>query len=688
MKLKSVSIRNFRRLENVEIDIEEKETVFVGPNNSGKTSATTALGLFLSNGTFKIHDFSVPKIKEIDNFGAQNETQNDLPSLELDLWFSIDEDVEYGRVCSLLPSVSSTFQEVGIRLKYSAKDPDDLRYKYRTAYRSIDGNEYSKKLSHFLSLPDNLRSHFKMEYFSLEKANDDILESVIEPEEGKRILKTLIRVDFLDAQRNIDDQETTSRSNRLSSAFAAYYKRNLEQAEIKDEANAVIDQNNISLTTHYQTHFEGLMNVIKSLGVPSINDRILQIVSTLNPEEALRGNTDLRYVDLESDHELPEAYNGLGFKNLIYMAVQISHFHKQWINTEENRPACQMIFIEEPEAHLHAQVQQTFIKNIWHILEQESELAEESHMIPQIGITTHSSHILDTVEFEKVRYFQRCKSLGDLEEKKTLNASNVLNLESYNPNTGQGNEAETLRILKRYLRLTHCDLFFSDAAILVEGTVEKLLLPAMVDKVAEKLNQNYLTILELGGAYSHRFSDLINFLGIPCLIITDLDSVLKNDSTGRYSKCRADAQGAVSSNASIKFFLKKCSVSELIKCDFEEQKLENDTCCICFQKGSQAKGFHEVLIGRTLEEAFILENLQLFQKGDLKINDPRISSAEHNDIHQAVYDFVDRSSFKKTEFALDVATNLEKWKVPKYIEDGLCWLDLKLNPDKEGTEDG
>lgn len=40
MKLKKVTIRNFRRLENVTIEIETMETVFVGPNNSGKTSAT------------------------------------------------------------------------------------------------------------------------------------------------------------------------------------------------------------------------------------------------------------------------------------------------------------------------------------------------------------------------------------------------------------------------------------------------------------------------------------------------------------------------------------------------------------------------------------------------------------------------------------------------------------------------
>lgn len=46
MYLKKISIRNFRRLKDVEIDFDEKETVFVGPNNSGKTSATAAIRSF------------------------------------------------------------------------------------------------------------------------------------------------------------------------------------------------------------------------------------------------------------------------------------------------------------------------------------------------------------------------------------------------------------------------------------------------------------------------------------------------------------------------------------------------------------------------------------------------------------------------------------------------------------------
>ncbi len=56
MKIKKINLRNFRRLEDIEIDFGEKETVFVGPNNSGKTSATSAFKIFLANiAGFSLH---------------------------------------------------------------------------------------------------------------------------------------------------------------------------------------------------------------------------------------------------------------------------------------------------------------------------------------------------------------------------------------------------------------------------------------------------------------------------------------------------------------------------------------------------------------------------------------------------------------------------------------------------------
>ena len=93
-------------------------------------------------------------------------------------------------------------------------------------------------------------------------------------------------------------------------------------------------------------------------------------------------------------------------------------------------------------------------------------------------------------------------------------------LKAFNSNN---NSKENIKFLKKYLKLIHCDLFFSDAVMLVEGTVEKLLLPKFIEKSAENLNKRYLTVLEVSGAYAHKIVPLLSFIGLPTLIISDLD---------------------------------------------------------------------------------------------------------------------------------------------------------------------
>ena len=323
MKIERIAIRNFRRLEDVSTAIEERETVFVGPNNSGKTSATTIFRCFLGQRKFRIYDFSVSKIADIDTFGIDGDPDK-LPNIELDIWFRVDPDsIEFGRAFTLLPNLSDNFERLGIRLCFGVSAPEELRSTYLNAYPPENGEPPSKSLSDYLTQDSNLARFFDVTYASLEKSNDEVKASRLDPSEGKRLLQNLIRIDFVDAQRNIDDEEG-HRANRLSSAFAGFYRKNLEQAEVAAEAQQVIDENNDRLTAHYATQFAGLMDVIQGLGVPSVNDRALKIVSTLSHETALRGNTDLLYVDAARNHELPEPYNGLGFKNLILVCPRRS----------------------------------------------------------------------------------------------------------------------------------------------------------------------------------------------------------------------------------------------------------------------------------------------------------------------------------------------------------------------------
>jgi len=681
MQIERVEIRNFRRLENVCTSIEETETVFVGPNNSGKTSATAVFRCFLGKRKFQIFDFSVSRMADIDQFGSDGNADA-LPSIELDIWFRIDPaSIEFGRAFTLLPNLTDEFERVGIRMRFGISEPEKLFEAYSNAYPAQDQQEPAQPLSTFLAQDNNLSKHTEISFFSLEQSADDVLATKLDPSEGKALLHSLLRVDFVDAQRNIDDEEGV-RANKLSTAFAGFYRNNLEQAEAASEAQIVIDANNKDLTEHYEKQFSGLMDVIKGLGVPAVNDRELRIVSTLSPEEALRGSTDLLYVDELRKHELPEVYNGLGFKNLIYMAIQAKHFHSQWLRTAVNRPLCHIIFIEEPEVHLHAQVQQTFILNVWNVLNASAISEGADGIVPQLVVTTHSSHILDATEFAKVRYFRRCKLAGDEEDVGVLNATEIHSLRDFQPAAvtieGQtASESEALEFLKKFLRLTHCDLFFADAAILVEGAAEKLLLPAIIDKTESRLKSSYLSVLEIGGAYAHRFDTLLTFLKIPYLVVTDLDSV---EAAGHHPVCRADEPRALTSNASLKSLLDVSSVQELNQLSAEQKHNAERDSYVTFQTEVviQENGASLTMQGRTFEEAIAYQNFDSLRSGELSIGLDELP-ADLSEAYEAIYAHVKSRKFKKTDFAMGLLAGGNEWVPPAYIIEGLEWLEVRLH---------
>ncbi len=697
MKLKKAHIRNFRRLEEVEFDLDSRESLFVGPNNSGKTSATSVFRCFLGKRDFTIHDFPLQALKAMDAWHseAKDDKGEDLklPEIGLDLWFSLDPaTTPYAKIGALITSLSGDVVEVGVGCVFKTDDPAGIWRDYVQLYPADAVGNRKRTLSEFLEAEGRVKKYFGIFYDSL-KLDGEVLKRVaLTPSEGKRTIRSLLRVDFVDAQRNLQDDEMTSRGSRLSAAFANFYRANLEQAEAGEDAVKIVEEHNERLTQHYGVSFKELMDVLKRLGVPSASERELTIVSALGAQEALKGTTDLVYREAGASHSLPEAYNGLGFKNLVLMAVQLRDFQAQWASTEEDRPLCHVIFIEEPEVHLHAQVQQTFISNMWSILD---ELAQKEQITPQLVVTTHSSHILNSVDFEKVRYFRRRRRDGEKDDENTLlPISEVHSLKDFRApavteNTNPLTEAEALDFLKRYMTLTHCDLMFADAAILIEGAAERLLLPAMIEKAQPELKGVYLTILEVGGAYAHVFSELLRFLHIPYLVITDLDAVKANPNTKKMKACSADEPTAETSNPALKsYFPGVHGIPALTALSVDERTQEEGNRFVTFQRPVNVihQGEHLSLWARTFEESLIFENLSAcgsdgFLSTITLPNRP-------GEINKSVFEQVRASTFKKTDFALGALAETDLTP-PDYICEGLSWIADRLQIiSQAGTDNG
>jgi predicted ATP-dependent endonuclease of OLD family len=718
MNLHSCHIRNLRRLRDVHIDLAGNTTTFVGANNSGKTTAAQAFTLFLATAPkFSIHDFNNSTWESFDAVDAET---LDFPSISLDLWFEVDE-ASLHRVFELLPDLDWQGSRVGIRIAYEARDPLSLWANYcekaqeatETVAKSLAAPNAEPAqaaaepgdpaqadlrqadlahaaaeadLGHYRPWPQNMMEflekrlghEYELRYYKLDESKFGDAGQPISPgysparmDGGTRVLNSLLRVDFVGAQRDLNDPESSSRSDNLSRVLSTFYQQNLDQHETDHQALRAIAESEHRLNEHFDTVFADTLTAIRQLGYPGLTDPDIEVRSTLTAHSVLRSNAAVHYVVPGNEREgprlsLPEQYNGLGL-NLIFMIVQVLGFHAQWQATEHDRPPVHLIIIEEPEAHLHAQVQQVFIRKIRQLVDADQVAGT------QFIVTTHSSHIVFE-DFHEIRYFRRQGDDEGHQHATVLSLSTFVN----------GQHKETTEFLQKYLRLTHCDLFFADAAVLVEGASERLLLPAFIHKVAPDLEGRHLSILEVGGAFAHKFKDLIEFLNIPCLIITDLDSVAVTKGKTRPSACPTDTADATTSNAMLKSWLPSITpITDLLTATAAQKlapppgeiRVAYQTC-----ETVTADDDTRVLAGRTFEDAFALRNLDLVRSDAADAVGMRLNKESLEDLVAELFELI-RDDFDKTKFAVGMLTVDEAlWETPTYIAEGLQWLQSVLLP--------
>lgn len=745
MHLHTLVFKNFRRLKDARIDFSHDLTIFVGANNSGKTSATHAIELFLSGGKdkFTVDDFCASCWADFENFPATGaaDAKVEFPTISLDVWISVDADNLY-RVVELLPRAAWEGSLVGLRIEFAAKDAAQTLATFRL--KAAEAAKFAKTKEHdgedYRPWPRNMRDYLSRElkneyglrYFILDEAQlkAETAGAAYTPKEiigdaersGHTVINSLIKVDFLSAQRHLSDGNSQVRTEDLSKRLSRFYTRIQKKREDDHNALRALSLSEGQLTKHFADVFSDTFKSLRKLGYPGLANPALEIRAALKLERLMGDQQAKVHYLLEAATAeaealaLPDSYNGLGFKNLIYMGVELLDLHSAWSTTEEGdedkRQPIHLVFIEEPEAHLHAQLQQAFVRKLTDLIPP----AGSDGYATQFVITTHSPHILYERGFQPIRYFRRSPETG------AKQSSVVFNLSVFY------DQNETDRdFLQRYMKLTHCDLFFADAAILVEGNVERLVLPLMIAQSAKNLGAAYLSILEVGGAFAFRFRKLIEFLGLPTLVVTDLDSVHpaspkkeeeaaaggdglaaetahaaedaeeEDDDDGGQdagserrpkprSKCPAGTPGAITANQTLLQWLPgRLLVDELLAAtagDRLQAPTENGGAhvMVTYQRPVNATWGTTTLElrSRTLEEAFAYENLAWCQKKEhqeVGLRWAKSSTMSLEDIAAKIHRRVKGESFKKTNFALGLlASSDASWVVPAYIREGLDWL--------------
>lgn len=650
MKLTKIEIKNYRLLLNAELNVDKSTTLIVGRNNTAKTSCMDLLSKVISGKSLSYDDYPLSLRKRafvlLAQFIRGRITYEKLikkipkPSLKFYIDYSLDGSEDYlGALSPFIIDVDVDTTTAIIVAEYRAKmDGASLRSLFESCLSTGDDGKLDVDVD---DLRERAASNFA-KLFSLiivavnpKNINDTQIKSVIE-------LGELFPLYTITAERDLD--ESCSRdSSSLKPLISSYFSLDIEKldpkitSEVQQLRNSIEEANKkVQKESNYL--LSTIINKAIGFGYPNAEELQLGVHTKLQIDNQIKDQTELTYSQLDSTEKLPSSYNGLGYKNLIKIEFQLAEFAE--IIKQGSLACIPLLFIEEPESHMHPQMQQTFVSYL------ETFLGKISDIYIQVFLTSHSAHIANTMDFSKIRYAQKTKKGVIYKDLNTFSKEDNINID----------------FVKKYLTISRCDLFFADKAIFVEGASERLLLPDMINKCDKeklfdsqtyKLPSQYYALIEIGGAYAYKFISFINFLGIPSLILTDIDSMLDGRTKATASK------GITTSNSTIKWWIRtinnspentKINLSDIIalasadktinRCHVEYQFIENGLC------------------GRSLEEAIKNVNREFY---DLS------ASPTEDDL-----EFTGKS---KTDFALKLIMENPEYVVPQYIKNGLIWLN-------------
>lgn len=734
VRIEFVEIANFRKLLSTRVGLSAEKTVFVGANNSGKTSAMTALRYFLAGERprFCINDFTLAHWPKISAMGASWEAAHvaneELPRPEwddivpfLDVWLQVAKD-EVHYVQKILPTLDWDGGRLGVRLRFEPKDAAQLQKEYVTARAQVLALQAAAVGSQVSIWPKNLVEFLQRRLTGFFEVKPYVLDpaACVDPEHGKakpQILngndpiegnpfRGLIRIDEISAQRGFgtpgedvdeDASGSVSGSRKLSTQLRQYYTRHLDPCENPDPEDLLalkaIEEAQNAFNLRLNDGFKNALTELHTLGYPGVTDPKLNISTRLRPVEGLNHDTAVQFAVPIKDGKnttalyLPEDSNGLGYQNLISMVFRLMAFRDSWMRVGKANhaaaadtiiPPLHLVLIEEPEAHLHTQVQQVFIRQAYEILRKHSELGKSPNFVTQMVVSTHSSHIAHECKFGSLRYFRRLPG-GD----KAIPTSCVVNLENV-----FGDAPDTERFVTRYLSVTHSDLFFADAAVLIEGPAERILIPNFVNchREFEKLKESYITWLEIGGSHAHKMRSLIEKIGLTTLVITDIDSSNAKGDTAPPVR----GAGYTTRNTTLRKWWPAINDLDplLDKPEGEKVKVYADerfSVRVAYQSPITAtfKGVTAEALSYTLEDSVVMANLDLFETlpGTGLIARFRKAIADSADLAAlgtALKEKLDGGG--KAEFALDLleVEDPVSLKPPAYIKDGLLWLADQL----------
>lgn len=723
MYIKKISIQNFRQLKDVELYFQENMSILAGPNNSGKTSLILLLKRMLleSKFVFSQDDYNVydkyiwsNKIYEAlttsYNNNASTKDKDKIMREFLDSMFPIEDE----------PDKSITLPELTVKLQIDCNSDDDIS-NFANYIMDLDASKNSFYFIYKVTLNKDLffkeiQNNWDKIYSRLEKNQEDNNKPSIDKiisniyccnlvskcyfadekyEISSEISSTqefrnLFNFKYIEAARPINDsleKNEHSLSNILISLASKEETWKTKINELPDDVLNVLDSSKIK-------------DQIEQISTIALNDTISSIeetngghtgklslsldVSEENIQNLIKSTTNAQYSIYgpisKFNYNLNETSQGLGYSNLIYIHTQIQDYLKSKDKLKVN-----FLVIEEPESHMHPQMQYVFANKLLEKYDKEKF---------QGLITTHSSEIVRGSSMERLRVIRD----ETLFNSKIYDLSQLISNLNKKIRSPKNPDEEDLSLIKDYKTFFEnigiSELIFADAAILFEGDTERLYLKKIVTLPKfEKLQQKYIAYIQVGGAYAHNFKPLLEYLKIKSLIITDIDY-------DKSANTKKKILQATTTNEAIKNFYrdnkndeKKITIEDLYDWINENKHIvtktktislnndeaEHDLIYLAFQ--TDKENYTRTLEAAMLSKAFGISGYRSRKREywvdkrteySLNYSIPKTTGKRKN---FTLVDILKATSNTKTDFMYSVILNKHAEEMlPEYIEGGLEWL--------------